>query len=73
MNMLKSWVSVAELTVENNDSDLQVISYGDIRAATNDFSTQNSLGQGGFGPVYKVKHVILFSFFFFFFYFYYFC
>lgn len=25
-----------------------------IRAATNDFSGENKLGQGGFGPVYKV-------------------
>lgn len=25
-----------------------------IRAATNDFSDENKLGEGGFGPVYKV-------------------
>lgn len=26
-----------------------------VRVATNDFSDSNKLGQGGFGPVYKVK------------------
>ena len=26
-----------------------------IRAATNDFSDENKLGQGGFGAVYKVS------------------
>lgn len=25
-----------------------------LRAATNNFSTDNKLGEGGFGPVYKV-------------------
>jgi len=25
-----------------------------IRAATNDFSSANKIGEGGFGPVYKV-------------------
>ena len=25
-------------------------------AATNDFSSENKLGEGGFGPVYKVNY-----------------
>lgn len=29
-----------------------------ILAATNDFSDENKLGQGGYGPVYKVASVL---------------
>ncbi|XP_076899306.1 class V chitinase-like [Bidens hawaiensis] len=32
----------------------QVISFADIREATNSFSEENKLGEGGYGPVYKV-------------------
>lgn len=34
--------------------DLKVFSYTSVLLASNDFSTENKLGQGGFGPVYKV-------------------
>jgi hypothetical protein len=41
-----------------NDGDkvhnLKVFSAATIMAATNSFSAENKLGQGGFGPVYKV-------------------
>ncbi|GLT28501.1 hypothetical protein SLA2020_034270 [Shorea laevis] len=30
-------------------------SYAELRAATNDFSPSNKIGEGGFGPVYKGK------------------
>ncbi|KAG4381755.1 hypothetical protein GLYMA_15G213600v4 [Glycine max] len=33
--------------------DLKVFSYTSVLLASNDFSTENKLGQGGFGPVYK--------------------
>ncbi|KAI3703557.1 hypothetical protein L1987_73713 [Smallanthus sonchifolius] len=36
-------------------SDMIVFSFADIVTATNDFSEENKLGQGGFGPVYKGK------------------
>lgn len=32
-----------------------VFDLGMLRAATNNFSDANKLGEGGFGPVYKVK------------------
>uniref|UniRef100_A0A5B7AYL4 Receptor-like serine/threonine-protein kinase n=1 Tax=Davidia involucrata TaxID=16924 RepID=A0A5B7AYL4_DAVIN len=34
-------------------NDLKIFSFASIVAATNDFSNENKLGQGGFGPVYK--------------------
>ncbi|XP_034213307.1 G-type lectin S-receptor-like serine/threonine-protein kinase CES101 isoform X2 [Prunus dulcis] len=35
--------------------DLSVFSYASVMAATCNFSPENKLGQGGFGPVYKGK------------------
>ena len=38
----------------NNGHNLKVFSAATIMTATNSFSTENKLGQGGFGPLYKV-------------------
>ncbi|XP_038996501.1 G-type lectin S-receptor-like serine/threonine-protein kinase CES101 [Hibiscus syriacus] len=35
--------------------DLKVFPFASINAATNGFSSENKLGEGGFGPVYKGK------------------
>lgn len=35
--------------------DLHIFSFESILAATNNFSSGNKLGEGGFGPVYKVN------------------
>ncbi|XP_070023109.1 G-type lectin S-receptor-like serine/threonine-protein kinase At1g67520 [Nicotiana sylvestris] len=35
--------------------NLKIYSFGFILAATNNFSSENKLGEGGFGPVYKGK------------------
>ncbi|RHN40716.1 putative protein kinase RLK-Pelle-DLSV family [Medicago truncatula] len=37
----------------SNADDLKVFSYSSILVATNGFSSENKLGQGGFGPVFK--------------------
>ena len=42
----------------NNVPNMQVFSLANIEAATNNFSIENKLGEGGYGPVYKViKHL----------------
>ena len=44
---------------QNNDGknshELHVFSFESIYVATSNFSTENKLGEGGFGPVYKVS------------------
>lgn len=43
-----------------NGEDLPFINFVNLRAATENFSAANKLGEGGFGPVYKVsQHFIL--------------
>ena len=46
---------------QNNDGqtshELHVFSFESITIATSNFSTENKLGEGGFGPVYKVRPV----------------
>lgn len=34
-------------------------SYAELRSATEDFVPSNKLGEGGFGPVYKVNFILL--------------
>ncbi|KAI5420096.1 hypothetical protein KIW84_044043 [Lathyrus oleraceus] len=38
---------------EQEDLELPFFDFGAIKFATNDFSNNNKLGEGGFGPVYK--------------------
>ena len=34
-------------------------SYAELRSATDNFNPSNKLGEGGFGPVFKVKYIII--------------
>ena len=43
--------------VEKKEVDLPMFSFASVSAATNNFSIENKLGEGGFGPVYKVRLV----------------
>ena len=44
-----------------NTKDLPWFSYNLVASATNFFSSENKLGQGGFGPVYKVLSYVKLS------------
>ncbi|KAJ4950053.1 hypothetical protein NE237_026885 [Protea cynaroides] len=35
------------------DQELQILDFGSVKMATNDFLLENRIGKGGFGPVYK--------------------
>ena len=39
-------------------NDLSVFSYAVVMAATMNFAEENKLGEGGFGPVYKVIYFL---------------
>ncbi|KAK7347569.1 hypothetical protein VNO80_22104 [Phaseolus coccineus] len=54
----RSWTKIlnnkeAAEPFHGNGADLHVYRFSDIQAATNKFSHQNKIGQGGYGPVYK--------------------
>lgn len=44
----------AENENEGKDLELPLVEFEEIAKATNNFSLDNKLGEGGFGPVYKV-------------------
>lgn len=55
-------LGTASLSYQNNDEcfqgddlELPLFDLGTIAAATDNFSILNKLGEGGFGPVYKVS------------------
>ncbi|KAL0329896.1 UNVERIFIED_CONTAM: G-type lectin S-receptor-like serine/threonine-protein kinase [Sesamum radiatum] len=54
---LDGYTKTCELQTEgaNNHHDLRMFTYASIQSATNNFSSDYKLGQGGFGPVYKGK------------------
>lgn len=47
-----------------NEYELPVFSFSSIAASTNNFSASCKLGEGGFGPVYKVVLVVMHNGFF---------
>lgn len=53
---IKGYADTIELENEGNmGHDLKSISFECIANATRNFSSENKLGEGGFGPVYKVQ------------------
>lgn len=41
----------------DDEVDLPLLKLSTVASATNNFSINNKIGQGGFGPVYKVVHI----------------
>jgi hypothetical protein len=50
----ESYDTIKDLEDEFKGHDIKVFNYTLIIEATMDFSPQNKLGQGSYGPVYKV-------------------
>jgi hypothetical protein len=44
-----------ELVLDGKNSEFRVFDFEQVLEATNDFSDENKLGEGGFGAVYKVN------------------
>ena len=53
----KQETSMLSIGNTDNDPNLLMFHFNDIVVATNNFSFENKLGQGGYGPVYKVRFV----------------
>ena len=47
----------------DNSGEMHYYNLSAIQTATNNLSSANKLGEGGFGPVYKVKRYICVFFF----------
>lgn len=54
METVTSSGDTLQFSKKHDPSELPIFDFGTILAATNDFNPTNKLGQGGFGPVYKV-------------------
>ncbi|CAN6681371.1 unnamed protein product [Malus baccata var. baccata] len=51
----KSTRSTSTSAVDSDAPNLKVYRFSSLKVATNNFSSENKLGEGGFGPVYKGK------------------
>jgi hypothetical protein len=47
------------LNKREKNAELPLFSYGSVSAVTNNFSAMNKIGEGGYGPVYKVRYIFL--------------
>jgi hypothetical protein len=45
------------LNEREKDAELPLFNYKSVLAATNNFLAVNKLGEGGYGPVYKVHYI----------------
>ena len=54
-HFLKNRIVVVVAEILNMDVKPYTFSYSELKTATQDFNPSNKLGEGGFGPVYKVN------------------
>jgi hypothetical protein len=47
------------LNTREKNAKLLLFNYESVSAATNNFLAVNKLGEGGYGPVYKVRYVFM--------------
>ncbi|MCI38952.1 G-type lectin S-receptor-like serine/threonine-protein kinase, partial [Trifolium medium] len=52
-----SFNKLYQRNLTKEDDDLTTFDFSVLAYATNNFSSSNKLGEGGFGPVYKVTNV----------------
>ena len=52
-----------QLVWQGKNSEFMVFDFQQLLQATNNFSEENKLGQGGFGVVYKVNYYVFFYMF----------
>lgn len=45
--------------IEESSTDFTLYDFGDLAAATDNFSEDHRLGRGGFGPVYRASYLKL--------------
>jgi hypothetical protein len=47
------------LNTREKNAELPLFSYASVSASTNNFLAVNKLGEGGYGPVYKVRYIFM--------------
>jgi hypothetical protein len=57
LHAINDGMNTANNTKKRENVELPLFSYESVLAATNNFSAMNKLGEGGFGPVYKVRYI----------------
>ena len=55
MMLLKLGSRYARRKMQEKNSEFSFFDFAELVVATSNFSEENKLGEGGFGPVYKVN------------------
>ncbi len=58
MLLLDLGMTLKANNLEHGEVQMPLFSFASVSAATDNFSSANKLGEGGFGPVYKVWFIV---------------